>query len=68
MLYVPSWQRLSYLSELLVRSYFPSQFLRDCILIVLSLFQQASIVDISHLFEDGAVVDFEIEELVKLVK
>ena len=32
------------------------------------LFQEASIADISYLFEEGALVDFEIEELVKLVK
>ncbi|KAI0738508.1 hypothetical protein C8Q80DRAFT_1205833 [Daedaleopsis nitida] len=29
---------------------------------------EASIADISYLFEEGALVDFEIEELVKLVK
>lgn len=30
--------------------------------------QEASIADISYLFEEGALVDFEIEELVKLVR
>ena len=66
--YVPSWLKFSYLSELLVRSSFPSLYSRDRILMVLSLFQEASIADISYLFEEGALVDFEIEELVKLVK
>ena len=33
-----------------------------------TLSQEASIADISYLFEEGALVDFEIEELVKLVK
>ncbi|KDQ61547.1 hypothetical protein JAAARDRAFT_190291 [Jaapia argillacea MUCL 33604] len=44
--YVPSWLKFSYLSELL----------------------EASIADISYLFEEGALVDFEVDELVKLVK
>lgn len=30
--------------------------------------QEASIADISYLFEEGALVDFEIDELVKLVR
>ncbi|PIL24678.1 hypothetical protein GSI_12562 [Ganoderma sinense ZZ0214-1] len=34
----------------------------------LSELLEASIADISYLFEEGALVDFEIEELVKLVK
>ena len=32
---------------------------------VLSLFQEASIADISYLFEEVALVDLETEELVK---
>ena len=35
---------------------------------VLSLFQEASIADISYLFEEVALVDLETEELVKLVE
>jgi protein transport protein DSL1/ZW10 len=34
----------------------------------LSVLQEASIADISYLFEEGALVDFEVEELVKLVR
>lgn len=30
--------------------------------------QEASIADISYLFEEGALVDFEINELVNLVR
>jgi protein transport protein DSL1/ZW10 len=32
------------------------------------LLQEASIADISYLFEEGALVDFEISELVNLVR
>lgn len=44
-MYVPSWLKFSYLSELL----------------------EASIADITYLFEEGALVDFEADELAKLV-
>ncbi len=64
--YVPSWLKFSYLSELLVCS--SSHLLRERILMGSLVFQEASIADISYLFEEGALVDFEIEELVKLVK
>lgn len=30
--------------------------------------QEASMADISYLFEEGALVDFEVDELVRLVK
>lgn len=30
--------------------------------------QEASIADISYLFQEGALVDFKVEELVKLVR
>lgn len=36
-------------------------------ILILSL-QEASIADISYLFEEGALVDFKIEELVNLVR
>ena len=35
---------------------------------VLTIFQEASIADISYLFEEGALVDFEISELINLVR
>ena len=69
--YVPSWLKFSYLSELLVRYPVPFLFLfstshaDDC---CRKPPQEASIADISYLFEEGALVDFEIDELVKLVK
>jgi centromere/kinetochore protein ZW10 len=31
-------------------------------------FQEASIADISYLFEEGALVDFQVDELVTLIK
>ena len=31
-------------------------------------FQEASIADISYLFDEGALMDFEVEELISLVK
>jgi centromere/kinetochore protein ZW10 len=40
-----------------------------CALIdVPSIMQEASIADISYLFEEGALVDFQVDELVKLVR
>ncbi|EKM81727.1 hypothetical protein AGABI1DRAFT_70128, partial [Agaricus bisporus var. burnettii JB137-S8] len=44
--YVPSWLKFNYLSELL----------------------EASLADISYLFEEGTLVDFEIDELIRLIK
>ncbi len=32
------------------------------------MFQEASIADISYLFDEGALVDFEVDELVSLVR
>lgn len=32
------------------------------------LLQEASIADISYLFQEGALVDFEVDELAKLVR
>lgn len=64
--YVPSWLKFSYLSELLVRSY--SSRWRAIPKYYDTALQEASIADISYLFEEGALVDFEIDELVKLVK
>lgn len=65
--YVPSWLKFSYLSELLV-----------CLLLLFGvvflymshwlLFQEASMADLTYLFEQGALVDFEVNELVKLVR
>ena len=68
--YVPSWLKFSYLSELLVRYHVPfllfsTSHADDC---PHKSPQEASIADISYLFEEGALVDFEIDELVKLVK
>jgi protein transport protein DSL1/ZW10 len=31
-------------------------------------YQEASIADITYLFDQGALVDFEVDELIKLVK
>ncbi|TDL23641.1 hypothetical protein BD410DRAFT_768181 [Rickenella mellea] len=44
--YVPSWLKYSYLSELL----------------------EASMADISYLFDEGALIDFKVEELARLIK
>lgn len=35
---------------------------------VLMFLQEASIADISYLFEEGALVDFDIDELVNVVR
>lgn len=61
--HVPSWLKFSYLSELLVRG-----LVSTALVVTHCFLQEASIADISYLFEEGALVDFEIEELVKLVK
>ena len=65
--YVPSWLKYSYLSELLVSV---PCILTICTELDLSLLmsQEASIADISYLFDEGALIDFEVEELVKLVR
>jgi len=44
--YVPTWLKFNYLSELM----------------------EASLADITYLFEQGALIDFQVEELVKLVR
>jgi centromere/kinetochore protein ZW10 len=60
--YVPSWLKFSYISVLLVR----------VIIVVMNrktdTEQEASMVDIQYLFDDGALVDFTGEELAKLVR
>lgn len=33
-----------------------------------AVMQEASIADISYLFDEGALVDFELDELVKLIR
>ena len=60
---VPAWLKFSYLSELLVC------FFSDKIESVewFSL-QEASLADISYLFDEGALVDYETQELIKLVR
>jgi centromere/kinetochore protein ZW10 len=61
--YVPSWLKFSYLSELLVGTHLTFE-LPD----VHRLLQEASMADISYLFEEGALVDFDVEELARLVR
>lgn len=66
--YVPSWLKYSYLSELLVSLsclIFAAELAH---LILLTYAQEASIADISYLFQEGALIDFDTEELIKLVR
>lgn len=63
--YVPSWLKFSYLSELLVSRITSAYSAQTHVLLC---FQEASIADISYLFEEGALVDFDIDELVNLVR
>jgi protein transport protein DSL1/ZW10 len=60
--YVSSWFKYSYLSELLVRSFSIADARHS------TYIQEASLVDITYLFETGALVDFQVDELVRLVK
>lgn len=63
--YVPSWLKFSYLSELLVCIvHLPLKFQANFSLNL----QEASLADISYLFEQGALVDFQVNELVNLVR
>ena len=62
--HVPSWLKFSYLSELLV-SILATE---SCPRLLSTTPQEASIADISYLFEEDALVDFTQEELVNLVR
>ncbi len=64
--YVPAWLKLSYLSDLLVsatcfqaRQFHLTRTPRP---------QEASIADISYLFDEGALIYFSVDELVGLVR
>jgi centromere/kinetochore protein ZW10 len=61
---VPTWLKFSYLSELLVCLL----FLSERIDLLTGNEQEASLADITYLFEQGALVDFEVDELVNLVR
>ena len=65
MSYVPSWLKFSYLSELLVST--ASAYGIQSLMLG-TVQQEASMADITYLFEEGALVDFELDELVKLVR
>jgi centromere/kinetochore protein ZW10 len=70
--YVPSWLKFSYLSVLLVRALIlmslPDHVMNAPLIMIIFRKQEASIADIQYLFDDGALVDFEVEELAKLVR
>jgi protein transport protein DSL1/ZW10 len=61
---VPAWLKFSYLSELLVCFCVRTRSNR---FEWISL-QEASLADISYLFDEGALVDYETQELIKLVR
>ncbi len=60
---MPNWFKFSYLSELLVCSIL--KWVNGGIEI---LQQEASLADTTYLFEQGALVDFHVDELVNLVR
>lgn len=62
--HVPSWLKYSYLTELLVSIYITSAEKRHLIFAS----QEASIADISYLFDEGALIDFDVNEIVKLIR
>jgi len=61
---VPAWLKFSYLSETLGMFCFRQNRIG---LNGFSL-QEASLADISYLFDEGALVDYETQELIKLVR
>ena len=65
--YVPTWLKYSYLLELLVSDseIHIGYVINDVFLVYCK--QEALIADISYLFDEGTLIDFEVDELVGLV-